>query len=251
MIFDQFLLSMCHNEHRDYNRGGLCGKMTDIETDERGWSMSRKWIIGGLAAVLVVVALAITQPWLYFVNREVDEAFPSLSQAQRDAVDIMPDAQKQMLLDMAKDNREMAAQTALAQLEDGSVVPDTEQAMPTEMPADPVEQASGAFIHIDPIHGADGFAKIYALPDGRQFVRFEEFTSKNGPDLHVYLSPEYPTTTFAGLGEEPLHLGALKGNIGSQNYEIPAGTDLSRFQSVVIYCRPFRVVFSSAKLTTS
>lgn len=210
--------------------------------------MSRKWIISGLIIVLAVVALAITQPWLYFVNREVDEAFPSLTQAQRDAIDTMPDAEKQMLLDMAKDNREMAAQTALAQMEEGSVVPDAEQAMPPEMPADPVEQASGEFIHIDPIHGADGFAKIYALPDGRQFLRFENFSSKNGPDLHVYLSAEYPTTTFAGLGEEPLHLGALKGNIGSQNYEIPAGTDLARFQSVVIYCRPFRVIFSSAKL---
>ena len=210
--------------------------------------MSRKWMAIGLAVVLVVAALAITQPWLYFVNREVDEAFPSLTQAQRDSIDSMPEAEKQMLLDMAKDNREMAAQTALAQMEDGSVVPAAEQAMPPDMPVEPVAQASGEFIHIDPIHGADGFAKIYALPDGQQILRFEEFSSKNGPDLHVYLSPEYPTTTFAGLGEEPLHLGALKGNIGSQNYEIPAGTDLSRFQSVVIYCRPFRVIFSSAKL---
>ncbi|MCY4248318.1 MAG: DM13 domain-containing protein, partial [Chloroflexi bacterium] len=172
-------------------------------------------------------------------------------QAQRDAVDAMPEAEKRMLVDMAQDNREMAEQTALAQMEAGSVVADAQQAMPTEMPPDPAEQASGSFIHIDPIHGADGFAKIYALPDGRQFLRFEDFRSKNGPDLHVYLSPEYPTTTFAGLGEEPLHLGALKGNIGSQNYEIPAGTDLARFQSVVIYCRPFRVVFSSAQLTAS
>ena len=65
----------------------------------------------------------------------------------------------------------------------------------------PVEQAIGEFIHIDPIHGADGFAKIYALPDGRQILRFENFSSKNGPDLHVYLSPEYPTTTFAGLAK--------------------------------------------------
>ncbi|MCY3575020.1 MAG: DM13 domain-containing protein [Chloroflexi bacterium] len=212
--------------------------------------MSRRWMAIGLAALLVV-ALAITQPWLYFVNREVDEAFPSLSTAQRDSIDVMPEAQKQMLLDMAQDNREMAEQTALAQMEAGSVVPDAEQAMPPDMPAEPVEIASGAFIHIDPIHGADGFAKVYALPDGRQFLRFEQFVSKNGPDLHVYLSAEYPTTTFAGLGEEPLHLGALKGNIGSQNYEIPAGADLAQYSSVVIYCKPFRVVFSSAALSSS
>ena len=209
--------------------------------------MSRKWMAIGLALVLAL-ALAITQPWLYFVNREVDEAFPSLSQTQRDAIDNMPDAQKQMLLAMATENREMAEQTALAQMAESRVVPAAEQAMPTDMPPEPIQIASGAFIHIDPIHGADGTAKIYALPDGRLFLRFENFTSKNGPDLHVYLSPDYPTTTFAGLGEEPLHLGALKGNIGSQNYEIPAGSDLGRFTSVVIYCQPFRVVFSSAQL---
>ncbi|MCY4247011.1 MAG: hypothetical protein OXE95_05470, partial [Chloroflexi bacterium] len=69
--------------------------------------MSRRWMISGLAVALVV-ALAITQPWLYFVNREVDEAFPSLTQAQRDAVDAMPEAEKRMLLDMAQENREMA-----------------------------------------------------------------------------------------------------------------------------------------------
>ena len=210
--------------------------------------MSRKILVIGLLLALVVVALAITQPWLYFVNREVNEAFPGLTQQQRDAVSNMPAEEKQALLDMAKDNREMAEQSAVAMIEPASVVPDAEQAMPPEMPASPQEQASGDFIHIDPIHGADGFAKIYALPDGGRILRFEEFRSKNGPDLHVYLSREYPTTTFAGLGEEPLHLGALKGNIGSQNYALPEDIDLEQFRSVVIYCRPFRVVFSSAQL---
>jgi hypothetical protein len=40
----------------------------------------------------------------------------------------------------------------------------------------------------------------------------------------------------------------LKGNIGSQNYEIPADVDVSQYQSVVIYCMPFHVVFSTATL---
>lgn len=46
-----------------------------------------------------------------------------------------------------------------------------------------------------------------------------------------------------------LDLGELKGNVGSQNYEIPAGTDLSIYNSVVIYCQPFHVVFATATLT--
>jgi hypothetical protein len=36
--------------------------------------------------------------------------------------------------------------------------------------------------------------------------------------------------------------------LGNQNYDIPAGTDLSRYQSVVIYCKPFHVVFATATL---
>ena len=45
-----------------------------------------------------------------------------------------------------------------------------------------------------------------------------------------------------------LDLGKLKGNRGNQNYPIPADVDISIFNSVVIYCKPFAVVFSVATL---
>ena len=45
-----------------------------------------------------------------------------------------------------------------------------------------------------------------------------------------------------------MSLGRLKGNIGAQNYEIPAGTDLAAYRSVVIYCQRFHVVFATATL---
>ena len=43
-------------------------------------------------------------------------------------------------------------------------------------------------------------------------------------------------------------LGSLKGNVGNQNYEIPADADVNALFSVVIYCSPFHVVFSVAPL---
>ena len=43
-------------------------------------------------------------------------------------------------------------------------------------------------------------------------------------------------------------LAKLKGNIGNQNYVVPADADIASFQSVVIYCKPFRVIFSVASL---
>ncbi len=208
--------------------------------------MFRKMVLIVVLVAVVVVGLALTKPWLYFVNREVNEAFPGLSGEQRQAIADMPEVEKQAMIEMAKENSEMAEQTARAQLGEDTVVPEAEQAMPPEMPDEPTVLAMGSFIDIDPIHGAVGTATVYELPSGERILRFENFRSKNGPDLHVYLSTEAPTSTFAGLGENEAYLGALKGNVGNQNYEIPADVDLSQYMSVVIYCRPFRVVFSTA-----
>ena len=206
----------------------------------------RKLAIIVVVVAVVAVALAVTKPWLYFVNREVNEAFPGLTDEQRQAVADMPEEEKQALIDMANSTRKMVEDTAIAQSGADHVVSAAEQAMPPDMPDEPTALVMGSFIDIDPIHGAEGSATIYELPDGDRVLRFEDFRSKNGPDLHVYLSTEAPTSTFAGLGADEIHLGALKGNVGNQNYDVPADLDLSKYRSVVIYCVPFRVVFSTA-----
>jgi hypothetical protein len=45
-----------------------------------------------------------------------------------------------------------------------------------------------------------------------------------------------------------VELGKLKGNEGDQNYEIPVGTDLKKFQTVSIYCERFSASFGAAPL---
>ena len=45
-----------------------------------------------------------------------------------------------------------------------------------------------------------------------------------------------------------MELDKLKGNMGNQNYPIPE-MDLSQYRSVVIYCKPFHVIFSVAPLS--
>lgn len=108
--------------------------------------------------------------------------------------------------------------------------------------------AQGAFYNV--IHAGDGQATIYQLADGSRILRLQGFQVDNGPDLHVYLVPLESVSASVGV-EIPgsVDLGALKGNIGDQNYEIPAGLDLSQFKSVVIWCQPFRVPFIAALLT--
>jgi hypothetical protein len=82
--------------------------------------------------------------------------------------------------------------------------------------------------------------------DGTQtFLRFEGFETDNGPDLNVYLISGAPGDD---PGENYVDLGDLKGNIGDQNYEIPAGVDLSQYRSVVIWCVRFGVGFGGAEL---
>jgi hypothetical protein len=63
----------------------------------------------------------------------------------------------------------------------------------------------------------------------------------------VLLTTGTEATIFGDVGDY-VDLGILKGNVGNQNYEIPDDVDLSAIKSVVIWCRPFKVVFSVADL---
>ncbi len=196
-----------------------------------------------LGVVVVVIAVAAAFPlWSpYFINDVVDEAFPGLTAAERDSVRAMPEDEQQVLIDLNTENPEMAAETAKAMMAD-----DTEAA--DDMPTEPVTLLSGEWIEIDPVHTASGTATIYEV-DGSRVLRLDDFRVTNGPQLHVLLAKNTPTAIFDGVGEDYVDLGALKGNVGSQNYDIPDDVNLDEFQSVVIYCVPFHVVFSSAALS--
>jgi hypothetical protein len=117
--------------------------------------------------------------------------------------------------------------------------------------SDPVALAAGEFVDADSFHQGSGTATIYELDDGSRVLRLENFDVTNGPDLHVFISPTpVPESSDDVMGPGYIDLGELKGNRGDQNYEIPADTPLPDGEfSVVIYCVPFHVVFSTATLT--
>lgn len=112
---------------------------------------------------------------------------------------------------------------------------------------DPVEITSGDFV--DVAHGGTGRARLLGFGDGSQVVRLEELDLDNGPDLRVILS-RAPVDSPAGEYDEGdfVDLGALKGNKGNQNYEVPAGVDASEYASVAIWCRRFNTTFNAAPL---
>lgn len=206
--------------------------------------MKRNQII--IAAVAVVVLIAVTFPlWRpLFVNEVVDEDFPFAQMSEQDqtAFNALPAEQQEMILAMNDENPEMAAANAEAIIQ-----PDTEMA--DDMPAEePTVLSSGTFNEIDVVHRGEGSATIYELPDGSNVLRLEDFRVTNGPQLHVLLSPAADPRNSAEVGDY-VDLGELRGNVGNQNYDIPADVDLSEYESVVIYCLPFRVVFSVATLS--
>jgi len=84
--------------------------------------------------------------------------------------------------------------------------------------------------------------------EGRRYVRFEDLHVDNGPDLKVYLSPEPASSEEGAFDDRIVSLGDLKGNIGDQNYEIPANVDLDRFRSAVVWCERFGVGFAVAPI---
>ena len=109
--------------------------------------------------------------------------------------------------------------------------------------------ASGTFSDADAAHRGRGTATIFRGTDGRRTLRLTDFEVTNGPDLEVWLvTADNITESSDVTNAEWLALGQLKGNIGDQNYDIPAEADLSKYNSVVIWCEQFGVLFSPAAL---
>jgi hypothetical protein len=109
-----------------------------------------------------------------------------------------------------------------------------------------VEVASGRFASI--AHQGSGRAAVVQLPGGARKLTLSDFETDSGPDLRVYGATGDPARDDLG---EFRDLGALKGNVGSQQYDLSPGVNLRRYSTVVIWCRAFSVAFASAPLRST
>ena len=163
-----------------------------------------------LAGLMAGVAAYLFQPWKLWVDEVVDEALP------------------------------------------GGV------GAPPQQPQAPGDQgtstsrvlATGRFVSHE--HATTGTVRVLRLPDGSRLLRIENLDTSNGPALKVWI-----TDAPVRRGREGWHvfddgqyvdLGALKGNIGSQNYRLPNAVDLAELRSVSIWCDRFDVSFGAAAL---
>ena len=201
------------------------------------WIKFHKRIVIAVVVILGIPAVALAW-WLgspLFIDRTVDEEFPALMNAIVPNEMSMGDAQATMEAVMDLEN----------EVEDEMMESSGEMLAPELV-------KSGQFRDGDSFHKGSGDATIWNLGADGHVLRFEDFNVINGPDLRVLI-----TTHEDPVGRSDVHaddvtyveLGKLKGNVGNQNYTIPDSVNVDDFNSVVIYCKPFQVVFSVAPLS--
>jgi len=185
---------------------------------------THKSLLVGTAVVAAAALWYLFRPDALVISKTVNEPLPAAEHA------MSPMAESP---GMAKSGSAMAEPPAMAR---------------SAMAADePVKLAGGRF-HSN-AHETNGLATIYRLPDGRRVLRLTQFATSNGPDVRVYLVAAGDVRDEAAAKQAGfVDLGALKGNIGDQNYDVPAGLDLSRYRAVSIWCRRFSVNFGAAPL---
>ena len=87
----------------------------------------------------------------------------------------------------------------------------------------------GSFIGAgDGFHNAEGLVRVIPLGEGHTILRLENFKSTNGPNVHLYLATDKAASNF-------IDLGRLKANNGNQNYNIPYGSNLAKYNMALIY----------------
>ncbi len=102
------------------------------------------------------------------------------------------------------------------------------------------------------LHPTQGNASVYRTQDGRRILRFTNFTTSNGPDVHVYMvSSDNPKDNASVEDSDYIDLGIIKGNVGDQNYPLNSNVDLSKYHSVVVWCKRFSFNFGYAPLMSA
>ena len=167
-----------------------------------------KWLVAGLALLVIAVGLWAFEPWRLFTSSEIDEPLPSVAVDEGEAAPDKPDSKR-------------SSQPELVELDAGDFE--------------------------DAEHDTAGTARVIELSDGSRFVRLEDLASSDGPDLHVWITDQPSGGDWGSYDDgRYVKLGELKATHGNQNDAIPAGTSLNGLQSVVIWCDRFNVAFGTA-----
>ena len=204
-----------------------------------------------LKGITIAVIVGVAAVGLYYIasplfyDRVIDEPLPkALSEIQQDLtyekfVNMVDEQRSALVKSMPQDTIDLIMEEAkkiTTSVSEGMQEMIAKVAPGSQQP--PKFSKLGTFQGLKG-HQATGKAEVITVGDV-SFLRFEDFEVTNGPDLHVYM-------TKNGDVDTGIDLGKLKGNKGSQNYEL-SGINTNMYNIVVIYCQPFHVYFASATL---
>ena len=211
-----------------------------------GWLVF-SWVVGRFVPnpALRVVALAVpglALAWVivlpYFRDVMVDEPVPVTAAAPAPTSTAPPPT-------TAPPTTRTAAPAATPTTRPPATVPaPRDSPRPTPAPAGPDALLTGQFKGLAGHRGA-GTANVLRLDDGSHVVRLESLNVSNGPGPQLFLVPGAGRTSPEG----GTFLGDLKGNMGNQNYPVPAGTDVTGPMTVLIWCDPFVVPIAGATVS--
>lgn len=204
--------------------------------------------VGGV--VVLFLAFAVFGVHTLFIDDEVNEAGPVFASGAAPS-GIPSDAITEEMADEM--TAEMADEPVAVEVSED--MPEMEMESAT---AGAEEEDAAAMIKtiftgdfVDRSHPTSGRADVLNDGSTQRFLRFEDFETDNGPDLNVYLSTASADAETGAFDDDFIDLGDLKGNIGTQNYEIPVDVDLDRYSTVVIWCVRFGVVFGAADISAA
>jgi len=91
-----------------------------------------------------------------------------------------------------------------------------------------------------PYGSVNGTAKIY-FQNNQYILALGNFSSSNGPDLHVYISKEAQPVNYFDLGK-------LQSISGNQQYPITGTINFSEYKYALIHYQQYNHLFGSAEL---
>ncbi|MFT4988872.1 MAG: hypothetical protein ACI9BK_001646 [Acidimicrobiales bacterium] len=209
-------------------------------------------LVVSAAVVVVVLILAFPVFGIHtkFIDDEVNEAGPAFASGAAPSGLLSDEFSEEIAENMTAD---MAGKPVIVEVDEDMPEMQMESAAAGADAAEATAMIETIFTgnFVDRSHPTSGRADV--LNDGsvQRFLRFEEFATDNGPDLNVYLSAAGADADAGAFDDDFIDLGDLKGNIGPQNYEIPADVDLERYSTVVIWCVRFGVAFGAADINAA
>jgi hypothetical protein len=172
-----------------------------------------------LAVALLAVAAYFFQPWKLFIDTDVQEAIPKITAIPSETATASP--------------HETEGLSGVIQY--------------------PLVLVQGVLVSHE--HRTSGEVSILQLEDGSRVLRLENLDTSDGPRVEVWLTDAPVSEGEEGWGvfDEGKYAssGAMKGNQGNQNYEIPSDLDLSEVSSVSLWCVTFSISFGAAELIST